>query len=105
MGSLTAMFFSVGTLSTRFRGRHSTDPSPTHHAYVCAPRDFVGRNTVVRGAAGGSEANSAIVHSSRALRIRARTRHKGSRTLHFANCSHWLSSVEHAVTVTGPSIA
>ena len=55
--------------------------------------------------AGGSAASSAIVHSPSAARIRSRTRHSGSRTLHFANCSHCLSSVEQAVTVTGPSIA
>ena len=36
---------------------------------------------------GGSAASSAIVHSPSAARIRSRTRHSGSRTLHFANCS------------------
>ena len=58
-----------------------------------------------RGGGGGSAASSAIVHSPSAVRIRSRTRHSGSRTLHFANCSQLPSSVEHAVTVTGPSIA
>jgi hypothetical protein len=33
---------------------------------------------------GGSAASSAIVHSPSAVRIRSRTRHSGSRTLHFA---------------------
>ena len=32
-------------------------------------------------------------------------RQSGSRTLHFVNCSHCSSSVEQAVTVSGPSIA
>ena len=61
--------------------------------------------TAARGAGGGSAASSAIVHSPSAARIRSRTRHSGSRTLHFENCSHCPSSVEQAVTVTGPSIA
>src|SRR5262249_9433178 len=55
---------------------------------------------------GGSDASSAIVHSPSAVKIRSRTRQSGSRTLHFEYCSHCCpSSVEHAVTVTGPSIA
>src|SRR4029453_16126556 len=64
-------------------------------------------NTAVFVAVGGgiSAASSAIVHSPSAARIRSRTRHSGSRTLHFANCSHCPSSVEQAVTVTGPSMA
>ena len=37
--------------------------------------------------------------------MRSRSRHSGSRTLHFSNCSQSWSSVEQAVTVNGPSIA
>src|SRR6185295_14873071 len=62
-------------------------------------------STAARAGAGdgGSAASSAIVQSPSAARMRSRTRHRGSRTLHFANCSHCPSSVEQAVTVTGPS--
>ena len=37
--------------------------------------------------------------------MRSLMRQSGSRTLHLANCPHFSSSVEQAVTVSGPSIA
>src|SRR5580765_1419105 len=69
------------------------------HEMVCR---VAGRDVVTR--AGGSAASSATVHSPSADKMRSRTRHSGSRTLHLAYCSQVPSSVEQAVTVTGPSI-
>ena len=37
--------------------------------------------------------------------MRSLIRHSGSRTLHFAYWPQFSASVEHAVTVSGPSIA
>src|SRR4029077_12696558 len=70
-----------------------------HYKCVC--------NTAACGVTGScaSAYIPATVHSQSAVRIRSRTRHSGSRTLHFENCSHCPSSVEQAVTVTGPSLA
>ena len=63
--------------------------------------------TIVRSSApsGTSEDTSCSEQVDSAETMRSRMRHSGSRTLHFAYWSQFSASVEHAVTVSGPSIA
>jgi hypothetical protein len=59
----------------------------------------------VIGISGTSDEISCSEQVSSAETIRSRMRQSGSRTLHFEYWSQFSASVEHAVTVSGPSIA
>ncbi len=64
-----------------------------------------GREIEISAGSAASVASSVIEQVCSATRIRSLILQSGSRTLHFEYCSQFSSSVEHAVTVSGPSTA